>query len=54
MTPRPGRLARVLTIDLPRPRTVEMEFDERFRKASDEIRDLIFARRPEAASAGRG
>ena len=54
MTPRPGRLARVLTIDLPRPRTVEMEFDERFRKASDEIRGLIFARRPEAASAGRG
>lgn len=54
MTPRPGRLARVLTIELPRPRTVEMEFDERFRKASDEIRGLIFARRPEAASAGRG
>ena len=54
MTPRPGRLARVLEIDLPRPRTVEMEFDERFKKASDEIRSLIFARRPEAASAGRG
>jgi NitT/TauT family transport system ATP-binding protein len=54
MTPRPGRLARVLEIDLPRPRTVEMEFDERFKKASDEIRGLIFARRPEAAPAGRG
>jgi NitT/TauT family transport system ATP-binding protein len=54
MTPRPGRLARVLEIDLPRPRTVELEFDERFKKASDEIRSLIFARRPEAASAGRG
>jgi NitT/TauT family transport system ATP-binding protein len=54
MTPRPGRLARVLEIDLPRPRTVEMEFDERFKKASDEIRSLIFARRPEAADAGRG
>ncbi len=53
MTPRPGRLARVLPIDLPRPRTVEMEFDERFRKASDEIRSLIFARRPEASGAGR-
>jgi NitT/TauT family transport system ATP-binding protein len=53
MTPRPGRLARVLEIDLPRPRTVEMEFDERFKKASDEIRSLIFARRLEAASAGR-
>jgi NitT/TauT family transport system ATP-binding protein len=53
MTPRPGRLARVLEIDLPRPRTVEMEFDERFKKASEEIRSLIFARRPEAADAGR-
>jgi NitT/TauT family transport system ATP-binding protein len=53
MTPRPGRLARVLEIDLPRPRTVEMEFDERFKKASDVIRSLIFTRRPETASAGR-
>ncbi len=53
MTPRPGRLARVLPIELPRPRTVEMEFDERFRKASDEIRSLIFARRPEASSGDR-
>jgi NitT/TauT family transport system ATP-binding protein len=53
MTPRPGRLARVLEIDLPRPRTVDMEFDERFRKASDEIRSLIFARRPESVRAGR-
>ncbi|HXG05433.1 MAG TPA: ABC transporter ATP-binding protein [Candidatus Binatia bacterium] len=54
MTPRPGRVARVLEIELPRPRTVDMEFDERFRKASDEIRSLIFARRPESARAGRG
>jgi NitT/TauT family transport system ATP-binding protein len=54
MTPRPGQLARVLEIELPRPRTVEMEFDERFKKASDEIRSLIFVRRPEAGSAGRG
>lgn len=53
MTPRPGRLARVLEIDLPRPRTVDMEFDERFRKASDEIRSLIFARRPESVRVGR-
>lgn len=53
MTPRPGRLAQVLEIDLPRPRTVDMEFDERFRKASDEIRSLIFARRPESVRIGR-
>jgi NitT/TauT family transport system ATP-binding protein len=45
MTPRPGRVARVLTIDLPRPRTMDLEFDGRFKDASDEIRTLIFAAR---------
>jgi NitT/TauT family transport system ATP-binding protein len=45
MTPRPGRLARVLAIDLPRPRTMDLEFDPRFKAASDEIRRLIFAPR---------
>jgi NitT/TauT family transport system ATP-binding protein len=45
MTPRPGRIARVLPIELPRPRTMELEFDPRFKAASDEVRSLIFARR---------
>ena len=45
MTPRPGRIARVLTVDLPRPRTMDLEFDARFKAASDEVRGLIFARR---------
>jgi NitT/TauT family transport system ATP-binding protein len=45
MTPRPGRIARVLEIDLPRPRTMDLEFDPRFKAASDEVRALIFARR---------
>jgi NitT/TauT family transport system ATP-binding protein len=49
MTPRPGRLARVLGVDLPRPRTVDLEFDPRFKAASDEVRDLIFAGRSTAA-----
>jgi NitT/TauT family transport system ATP-binding protein len=44
MTPRPGRIARVLTIDLPRPRTMDLEFDARFKAASDEVRRLIFRR----------
>jgi NitT/TauT family transport system ATP-binding protein len=47
MTPRPGRLARVLDIPLGRPRTVEMEFEPGFKALSDEIRGLIFHRRAE-------
>jgi len=49
MTPRPGRIARVLSVDLPRPRTMDLEFDPRFKAASDEVRSLIFARRKEAS-----
>ena len=45
MTPRPGRVARVLAVDLPRPRTMDLEFDPRFKAASDEVRGLIFAGR---------
>jgi len=45
MTSRPGRVARVITIDLPRPRTVELEFDAKFKAYSDEVRGLIFASR---------
>ena len=45
MTPRPGRVARTITIALPRPRTVELEFDAKFKAYSDEIRELIFAGR---------
>jgi NitT/TauT family transport system ATP-binding protein len=45
MTPRPGRIARVLTVDLPRPRTIDLEYDPRFKAASDEVRGLIFAGR---------
>jgi NitT/TauT family transport system ATP-binding protein len=50
MTPRPGRIARVVGVDLPRPRTIEMEYDARFKAASEAIRDLIFAGR----AVGRG
>jgi NitT/TauT family transport system ATP-binding protein len=45
MTPRPGRIARILSVDLPRPRTMELEFDPRFKAASDTVRGLIFAGR---------
>jgi NitT/TauT family transport system ATP-binding protein len=41
MSPRPGRITSVIPIDLPRPRTVEMEYDERFKTAALQIRALI-------------
>lgn len=44
MSPRPGRIAKVLTVDLPRPRTVEMEFSKTFEAYSQEVRALIFGR----------
>jgi NitT/TauT family transport system ATP-binding protein len=47
MTTRPGRIARVLDVDLPRPRTMDLEFDPRFKAHSDDVRSLIFARRKE-------
>jgi NitT/TauT family transport system ATP-binding protein len=49
MTPRPGRIARVLDVGLPRPRTMDLEFDGRFKAHSDDVRSLIFARRPARA-----
>ena len=42
MTPRPGRIARVLQVDLARPRTIDMEFTDRFKSYSDAIRDVIY------------
>jgi len=41
MSPRPGRIARIVPIELPRPRTIEMEFDPFFRHCASMIRDLI-------------
>jgi len=49
MSPRPGRIARVLAVDLPRPRTMDLEFDARFKAVSDEVRSLIYAQRKERA-----
>lgn len=41
MTPRPGRIAGVVPIELPRPRSIEQEYDDRFKVAALEIRRLI-------------
>jgi NitT/TauT family transport system ATP-binding protein len=42
MTPRPGRIARVVDVDLARPRTIDMEFTEKFKSYSDQIREVIY------------
>jgi len=42
MSPRPGRIAKILKIELPRPRTLEMEFTPEFKTYSDEIRSVIY------------
>jgi NitT/TauT family transport system ATP-binding protein len=41
MTPRPGRLARVYDIDLPRPRQVEMTFEPGFIELIQEIKAAV-------------
>ena len=45
MTARPGRIADVIRVDLPRPRTVDMEFTPEFKACSDAIRAHIYAGR---------
>jgi NitT/TauT family transport system ATP-binding protein len=42
MTPRPGRVAEVLTIDLPRPRTMAVRALPRFGEYEARVRELIF------------
>jgi NitT/TauT family transport system ATP-binding protein len=41
MTPRPGRLARIFEIDLPRPRTIEMTFEPGFIGLIQEIKRTV-------------
>jgi NitT/TauT family transport system ATP-binding protein len=41
MTPRPGRLARIFEIELPRPRTVDMTFEPGFIAQIQEIKRVV-------------
>ena len=41
MTPRPGRLARIFEIELPRPRTVDMTFATEFIELIQEIKRVV-------------
>jgi NitT/TauT family transport system ATP-binding protein len=43
MTPRPGRVARVVPVDLPRPRPAEMLGDPRAAEIAAEIREVLAA-----------
>jgi NitT/TauT family transport system ATP-binding protein len=43
MTPRPGRLAAIFDIELPRPRTIEMTFESSFIELIQEIKRVVEA-----------
>ncbi len=52
MTPRPGRLARIIDIDLPRPRRFGAgELSQKVDGYAEEVRQLLFA--PDASAAGQ-
>ena len=44
MSPRPGRIERILTVDLPRPRGLDGRRDPRFQQLSDEITEIFLSR----------
>ena len=43
MTPRPGRIARIVDVPLPRPRTLETLGDPTFARLSSDIRRLLYS-----------
>jgi NitT/TauT family transport system ATP-binding protein len=45
MSARPGRVAEIVTVDLPRPRDFDMEARREFQDATHRIRGLIFGGR---------
>jgi NitT/TauT family transport system ATP-binding protein len=52
-TPRPGQIAKLISVKLPRPRTPEMEFSPEFREHVTEIKELIFSGRSASTSSER-
>ena len=49
MSPRPGRVADIVDIALPRPRSFEQEGEPAFHAAAQRIRRTIYQRLPDAA-----
>ena len=45
MSARPGRIAEIIDINLPRPRTFEIEAEHEYQHAAQRIRELIFGNR---------
>ncbi len=45
MSPRPGRVVKIVPIELKRPRSIDMEFTDDFKKYVLEIRDCIYSHR---------
>ena len=51
LSPRPGRIAAVFPIDLPRPRTIEQTFEPQFIELIKEVKETIMHGNPAAAAA---
>ncbi len=52
MSARPGRIAEIIDVDLPRPRTFEIEAHHEFQHATQRIRKLIFGNRSGGRAGG--
>ena len=52
MSPRPGRIAEIININLPRPRTFEIEAHHDFQHSTKRIRELIFGNRANQRATG--
>jgi NitT/TauT family transport system ATP-binding protein len=50
MSPRPGRIAEIVAVDLPRPRTVETREEPRFFELVTQVREILRAGGAEAAA----
>ena len=52
MSARPGRIAEIIDVDLPRPRTFDIEAHHEFQSSTKRIRELIFGNRSIGCAGG--